>query len=51
MRLGSDFRRIWIGSAASNLADGVIFIALPLLASTITPDPAAIAGLVPSIRR
>ena len=45
MRLGSEFRRIWTGNAASNLADGVTFIALPLLAATLTSDPAAIAGL------
>lgn len=45
MNLGPEYRRIWIGNAASNLADGVTFVALPLLAATITQDPLAIAAL------
>jgi len=45
MKPGSDFRRIWIGSASSNLADGITFIAFPLLAAAITKDPLAVAGL------
>lgn len=43
--LGADYRRIWFGNASSNLADGVTFIALPLLATTITDSPVAVAGL------
>jgi MFS family permease len=45
MRPGAEYRRIWVGNAATNLADGVTFVALPLLAATITDDPAAIAAL------
>lgn len=45
MKLGPEYRRIWIGSASSNLADGVTFVALPLLAAAITRDPLAIAAL------
>ena len=45
MKLGPEYRRIWAGSAASNLADGVTFVALPLLATTLTGSPAAIAAL------
>lgn len=45
MKLGADYRRIWFGNASANLADGITFIALPLLATTITDDPLAIAGL------
>lgn len=45
MNLGPEYRRIWIGNAASNLADGITFVALPLLAATITNDPLAIAAL------
>ena len=45
MKLGSEYRRIWLGSASSNLADGVTFVALPLLAATMTNDPLAVAAL------
>ena len=45
MRSNSEFSRIWLGNASSNLADGVTFIALPLLAVTLTQDPLAIAGV------
>jgi MFS family permease len=45
MNLGIEYRRIWIGNAISNLADGIIFVAIPLLALTVTHRPLAIAGL------
>lgn len=45
MTVGGDYRRIWFGNASSNLADGVTFIALPLLAATITDNPVAISAL------
>lgn len=45
MSLGAEYRRIWTGNASSNLADGITFIALPLLAAELTSSPAAIAGL------
>ncbi|MDK1361024.1 MFS transporter [Arthrobacter sp. zg-Y1219] len=45
MNLGSEYRRIWIGNASSNLADGVTFVALPLLAVEITNNPLVIAAL------
>lgn len=45
MHLRADYRRIWFGNASANLADGITFIALPLLATTVTDDPMAIAGL------
>lgn len=45
MRLSADYRRIWFGNASANLADGITFIALPLLATTTTDSPVAIAGL------
>lgn len=41
----SDYRRIWTGNAFSNLADGVTFVSLPLLAAVITNDPLEIAAL------
>lgn len=45
MTLGAEYRRLWVGSTASNLADGITFVALPLLAATVTDDPLAVAGL------
>ncbi|MEH3067552.1 MAG: MFS transporter [Aeromicrobium erythreum] len=41
----SDYRKIWTGNASSNLADGVTFVALPLLAVTLTQDPLEISAL------
>ncbi|MEV1007614.1 MFS transporter [Streptomyces sp. NPDC049881] len=41
----NDYRKIWTGNASANLADGVTFVSLPLLAATLTDDPVAIAGL------
>ncbi len=43
--LGANFWRLWSASAASNLADGVFRVALPLLALTITRSPSAVAGV------
>lgn len=43
--LGAEFRKLWAASAASNLGDGVALVAAPLLAATLTGDPALVAGL------
>ena len=43
--LGRDFWRLWTADGLSNLADGVLKIALPLVALTYTRSPALIAGL------
>jgi MFS family permease len=40
------FQRLWTATACSNLADGVIAVAAPLLAAMLTRDPVLIAGLV-----
>lgn len=45
IRLGSRYRRLWSASALSNLADGIVKVALPLVALQFTRSPAAIAGL------
>ena len=45
MSFGPEYRKLWMGSAISNLGDGVTFIAGPLLAATITHNPLLIAGL------
>lgn len=43
--LSPAFNRLWVAAIASNLADGVGRVAIPLLAATLTRDPAAIALL------
>lgn len=39
------FRRLWASTATSNVADGVLLAAAPLLAATLTRDPLLVAGL------
>lgn len=41
--LGRDFGRLWTAAAFSNLADGIGRTAVPLIATTLTRDPLAIA--------
>ena len=43
--LGPEFRKLWASSALSNLGDGVALVATPLLAATLSRDPALVAGL------
>ena len=45
MSLDTDYPKLWAGSAASNLGDGIGFVAIPLLAAALTSDPVLIAGL------
>ena len=42
---GPEFRKLWAASAVSNLGDGVALVAAPLLAASLTRDPALVAGL------
>lgn len=42
-RLGRDFGKLWTAAAFSNLADGIGRLAVPLIATTLTRDPLAIA--------
>jgi MFS family permease len=44
-RLGGPFWRLWSASALSNLADGLVKIALPLVAAIMTHSPALVAGV------
>jgi MFS family permease len=44
-RLGAAYRWLWTSSALSNLADGVLKVALPLVAIRYTESPTLIAGL------
>ncbi|MGW5875108.1 MFS transporter [Nocardiopsis terrae] len=43
--MGRDFNRFWVGSLASNLGDGMMLVALPLVAAMLTNDPLLVAGL------
>ena len=43
--LGKAFNRIWSASMMSNLADGLLKTAAPLLAATLTQDPILISGM------
>lgn len=43
--LPANYWRLWSSSAVSNLADGLFFIALPLLAVRLTDSPVLVAGL------
>lgn len=44
-RLGAAYWRLWTADGLSNLADGLLKVALPLLALAHTASPALIAGL------
>lgn len=43
--MGRDFNRFWAGSLSSNLGDGMMLVALPLVAAMLTNDPLLVAGL------
>lgn len=43
--LGANYWKLWVSSAASNLADGVFWIAFPLLAVRLTDSPVLVAGV------
>lgn len=44
-RLGAPFWRLFASSGTSNLSDGVLQAALPLMAATLTRDPLAVSAL------
>ncbi|MFH2072301.1 MAG: MFS transporter [Actinomycetota bacterium] len=50
VRLGANYRRLWVASVVSNLGDGVGMIAYPWLASAVTRDPILI-GLIAAVQR
>jgi MFS family permease len=43
--LGRPFWQLWSASSLSNLADGLVKIALPLIAVTLTDSPGLVAGV------
>ena len=50
LSLGPNYRRVWAAAAASNLADGIFWVALPLIAVTLTTEPALVAGVAVAAR-
>lgn len=49
-RLDRRFWRLWAAVASSNVGDGLVSLALPWLASLLTRDPLAIAGVALATR-
>jgi MFS family permease len=45
-RLGPDFTRVWVASSVSNVGDGLMIAAAPLLVVSLTDDPALVGGAV-----
>lgn len=45
-RLGGAFRRVWTAAAISNVGDGLILAALPLLAESLTKSAILVSGIV-----
>jgi MFS family permease len=43
--LGRPFAQLWTAAASSNLADGIVRTAVPLIATTLTDDPLAISAI------
>ncbi|MEX0869787.1 MAG: MFS transporter, partial [Nitriliruptoraceae bacterium] len=43
--LSGDYWRFWAATAVSNLGDGIRWVALPLVAVTLTRDPLLISGI------
>ena len=45
MGIGRGFGVLWTANSLSNLADGLAFVSMPLLAASMTDDPRLVAGL------
>jgi hypothetical protein len=46
---GTGFGRLWTSTGAANLGDGVLFAGLPVLATSLTTSPTAIAAVTVSL--
>lgn len=44
-RLGGTFHRFWAAGVSTNFGDGLLAVALPLIAAVLTQDPLMVAGL------
>lgn len=49
--LGSDFRRLWTASALTNLGDGAVLAAGPLLVASLTTSATAVATAAVTVRQ
>jgi len=45
MALGRNYRKLWTAAAISNLGDGVVLTATPLLAASLTRNPVLVANV------
>lgn len=48
--LGARFWKVWTAATASNIGDGIVLAALPLLAATLTREPIGVAATTVAIR-
>jgi MFS family permease len=48
--MDSRFTRLWTASTISNLGDGIVFAAFPLIVASLTRDPIAVSVLAFSLR-
>ncbi|MEE8331430.1 MAG: MFS transporter [Acidimicrobiia bacterium] len=48
--LGRRFWAVWTAATASNIGDGIVLAALPLLAATLTRDPLSVATTTIAVR-
>jgi len=49
-RLGRPFWKVWTAATASNVGDGIVLAALPLLAASLTREPVAVAATTIAVR-
>ena len=45
-KLGTRYWRLWSAAASSSFGDGLVYVAFPLLAASVTRDPRLIAGVM-----
>ncbi|HET6794616.1 MAG TPA: MFS transporter, partial [Acidimicrobiales bacterium] len=48
--LGRPFWAVWTAATVSGIGDGLLLVALPLLAAAVTRDPRAVAGVAAAQR-
>lgn len=46
---GTGFGRLWTSAGCSNLADGIVLVGLPVLATTVTTSPALVSGVTVAV--
>ena len=48
--LGSRFWKVWTAATASNVGDGIVLAAIPLLAAQLTREPVGVAATTIAVR-